>query len=126
MDKDFDLCEVEQKHEDNIEYSKQDMMPDELILGLTEIFKILGDPTRVRILDILAKRELCVCDIASILNMGQSAVSHQLRLLRGARLVKFRRDGKEAFYSLDDEHVVCLIKQGIEHVKHDERRGRNV
>lgn len=85
---------------------------------LAEIFKILGDPTRIKLLALLTADELRVSDIADALGMGQSAISHQLRVLRNARLVKFRKEGKEAWYSLDDDHVVKLMRQGLDHVSH--------
>ena len=84
--------------------------------ALAETFKVLGDPTRVRILDALAHAEVPVCDLAELLDLTQSAVSHQLRLLRGLRLVKFRREGRLAYYSLDDHHVSALLELGLEHV----------
>lgn len=83
---------------------------------LAEIFKVLGDPTRIKLLALLTTEEMRVSDIAEALSMGQSAISHQLRVLRNARLVKFRKDGKEAWYSLDDDHVVKLMRQGLDHV----------
>ena len=87
---------------------------------LAEIFKILGDPTRVKMLCLLTKNdELTVSAIAEALGMGQSAISHQLRILRAARLVKFRKDGKEVRYALDDDHVLTLLGQGLEHVLHN-------
>ncbi len=88
---------------------------------LAETFKVLGDATRVRILDAIARSELCVCDIAAIVGMSESAVSHQLRLLRGMRLVRPRRAGRQMFYALDDHHIVGLFAQGLEHV--EERNG---
>ena len=92
-------------------------LDDKISLELADLFKILGDRTRIKLLSLLAsEHELCVCDIAESLNMGQSAISHQLRVLRAARLVKFRKVGKEAIYSLDDDHVVKLMRQGLEHV----------
>lgn len=94
------------------------MLPEQDARELAETFKILADPTRIKILHALSKRELCVCDIAAVVKMGQSAVSHQLRLLRGSRLVKYRRDGKMVWYSLDDEHISSLLSQGIEHITH--------
>jgi len=94
------------------------MLAEDSVMKIAEIFKILGDPTRIKVLDVLSKRELCVCDLAATLQMGQSAISHQLRILRGARLVKYRREGKEAWYSLDDEHVLTLFQQGLEHINH--------
>jgi ArsR family transcriptional regulator len=83
----------------------------------------MGDPTRVRLIYALAQRELCVCDLAAVLGLSVSAVSHQLRLLRGLRLVKYRREGRLAYYSLDDEHVDTLLRQGLEHV--DDRESRS-
>jgi len=85
--------------------------------GLAGIFKVLGDVTRVRMLKALSVEELCVCDLAAVLDLTQSAVSHQLRLLRTARLVKYRKDGKVVYYSLDDDHVKTLFEQGLEHVQ---------
>ena len=94
-------------------------IPDEEVYRLAEVFKILADPTRIRILHLLSTRETCVCAIANTLSLGQSAVSHQLRTLRGARLVKYRREGKEIWYSLDDNHVLMLLNQGLEHLRHE-------
>lgn len=94
------------------------MLSEEDARGAAELFKMLGDSTRIKILSALSKREHCVCDLAAIVAMGQSAVSHQLRLLRGARVVKYRKEGKMVWYSLDDEHVFSLLIQGIEHVNH--------
>lgn len=85
--------------------------------GLTEIFRVLGDPTRVRILDALATAELCVGDLAHRIRLSESAVSHQLRLLRNARIVRSRREGRMIFYALDDKHVLTLFKQGLRHVQ---------
>src|SRR4030095_4482163 len=87
------------------------------VVALAETFKVLGDETRVRILDVLARTELCVQDLAQILGLTQSAVSHQLRLLRSMRLVRTRRDGRQIFYALDDDHIVKLFEQGLEHVE---------
>ena len=85
--------------------------------GLTEIFRVLGDPTRLRILDALSRGELCVGDLAARLGVTESAVSHQLRLLRSARIVRARRDGRMIFYTLDDTHVLTLFEQGLRHVQ---------
>ena len=85
---------------------------------LADLFKVLGDPTRIRIVQQLLNKEMCVMDIAEAMGMGQSAISHQLRVLRQARLVAFRKEGKTVYYSLNDEHVVMLLSQGIEHVSH--------
>ena len=93
------------------------MAPEADCAGLAGIFKVLGDVTRVRILKALSIEELCVCDLTAVLGLTQSAVSHQLRLLRVARLVKYRKDGKAVYYSLDDDHVKTLFDQGLEHVQ---------
>lgn len=93
---------------------------EEQLNELAQLFKIFGDPTRIKILSALAAGELCVCDIAELVNASQSTVSHQLRLLRAYRLVKVRREGKGAFYSLDDIHVLSIISAGFEHVKEEE------
>jgi ArsR family transcriptional regulator, lead/cadmium/zinc/bismuth-responsive transcriptional repressor len=87
------------------------------IEGLTEIFRVLGDPTRVRILDALSRTELCVGELAAQLGLTESAVSHQLRLLRNTRIVRARRDGRMIFYALDDRHVLTLFRQGLRHVQ---------
>ena len=93
------------------------LMPPASVTDLADTFKVLGDGTRVRMLDALSRAELCVCDLAALLGLQESAVSHQLRLLRGARLVRARRDGRMVFYSLDDHHIVRLFEQGLEHVQ---------
>lgn len=91
-------------------------LSQQYIQPLADVFKVLGDPTRLRILRVLINQEVCVRDIADELGMGQSAVSHQLRILRDARLVQFRRDGKTVYYSLADAHVFTLLDVGLEHV----------
>jgi DNA-binding transcriptional ArsR family regulator len=97
------------------------LLADSAVHALAATFKVLGDTTRVRILDALARTELCVQDLADVLGLTQSAVSHQLRLLRSMRLVRTRRAGRQIFYALDDDHIVKLFKQGLEHV--EERAG---
>ncbi|MDY4697860.1 ArsR/SmtB family transcription factor [Selenomonas montiformis] len=115
---DEDLCEIHHTHPDKLRECAVRKLDDQTSLALADLFKILGDKTRIKLLSLLAEEdELCVCDIAESLQMGQSAISHQLRVLRAARLVKFRKAGKEAFYSLDDDHVVKLMRQGLEHVR---------
>ncbi len=95
-------------------------MPEDAdLFYLAELFRVLGDHTRVRILKALTLAELCVCDLAELLGMTHSAVSHQLRALRAARLVRFRREGKNVFYAIDDAHVDALLRQGLDHVGHD-------
>jgi DNA-binding transcriptional ArsR family regulator len=98
------------------------MSLDDRTLGaLTEIFRVLGDPTRVRLLDVLAAGERSVGELAAALHLTESAVSHQLRLLRSARIVRARREGRHVFYALDDRHVVALFRQGLRHVQEDRR-----
>lgn len=94
-------------------------MPPRAVEALAETFRVLGDPTRVRILDAIAGGELCVCDIASLIGLSESAVSHQLRLLRGMRLVRARRAGRLVFYTVDDQHILELLKQALTHVKEE-------
>jgi len=96
---------------------KARLLDDESAAALAETFKVLGDPTRVRILDALARAEVAVCDLAAALGITQSAISHQLRLLRSMRLVRARRDGRHIYYVLDDDHIAGLFKQGLEHVQ---------
>jgi DNA-binding transcriptional ArsR family regulator len=115
---DTDVCEGLCEHDQIVCLAKAEMLLDEDARQIAETFKILGDPTRIKILHALSRMELCVCDISAIVAMGQSAVSHQLRLLRGARLVKYRKEGKMVWYSLDDTHISLLLAQGIEHIQH--------
>jgi DNA-binding transcriptional ArsR family regulator len=112
-----ELCDEEQIHEDVINQVRRQLPPDELLYDLAELFKMFGDSTRVKILYALLKQELCVCDIAKLLDVTQSAVSHQLRVLKNGKLVRFRRDGKTLYYSLADEHVVRILAQGMEHIE---------
>lgn len=100
------------------------LLTDEAAAALAETFKVLGDPTRVRILDAIARTELCVGEIAALLHLSESAVSHQLRLLRGMRLVRPRRAGQMMYYTLDDHHIVGLVAQGLEHVQERAARER--
>ena len=102
---------------DLAEAVKKNMPDDEYLYDLSELFKIFGDSTRIRILYALFDNELCVGDIAEILNLSQSSVSHQLRILKDAKLVKFRREGKSMFYALDDDHVRTILSMGMEHVE---------
>lgn len=100
---------------------RERLMGPEAVAGLADTFRILGDPTRVRIIDVLLGGELCVCDIAALVGISESAVSHQLRLLRGMRLVRPRRAGRQVYYSLDDHHIIALFQQGLRHVLEDRR-----
>jgi len=114
-----DVCQATCLHSERIEAVRQSMASQADLHGLAELFKALGDPTRVRILEALSLAELCVCDLATVLGMTQSAVSHQLRVLRAAKLVKYRREGKNAFYSLDDQHVERLFSEALGHVREE-------
>ena len=96
----------------------KDMIPEDTARKLAEFYKIMGDTSRVKILSLLVERELCVGDITEILSMAQSAVSHQLRILRSAHLVTYRKEGKMSYYRLDDDHVTALLLQGTEHLRH--------
>lgn len=114
---DPDICEEVCEHPQTICQAKSEMVPEEDVQQATEMFRLLGDMTRFKILYALSKRELCVCDIAAVVQMAQSAVSHQLRLLRGARLVKYRREGTMAKYSLNDDNIAVLLQHGLDHVR---------
>ena len=109
-------CEENLFHQDAVDRVRGLLPRDETLYDLAELFKIFGDSTRVKILYALLESELCVCDIAKLLEVSQSAVSHQLRVLKGSKLVKFRREGKVVYYSLADEHVTRILSQGMEHI----------
>ena len=109
-------CEEPLVHAGAVEKARDRLPPDEQLYDLAELFKIFGDSTRVKILYALLDTELCVCDIAKLMEVTQSAVSHQLRVLKNSKLVKFRREGKTVYYSLADGHVIHILAQGMEHV----------
>ena len=111
-----ECCDFIHAHKGIVEQVRKTLPGEDTLYDLTELFRIFADSTRVRILYVLFESEMCVCDIAALLGMTQSAISHQLRALKNARLVKSRRDGKTVFYSLADEHVKTILDQGIEHV----------
>lgn len=111
-----DRCEVLEVHQEAVKKLEDELPPEELLYDLAELFKVFGDSTRIKILYALFEAELCVCDIAQALGMTQTAVSHQLRVLKANKLVKFRKEGKNVFYSLDDDHVRRIIDQGMEHL----------
>ena len=115
--KDIELCSTHHEHTETIESVEKIMPDEELLYDLAELYKVFGDSTRIKILFALYESEMCVCDIAALLNMTQSAISHQLRVLKQSKLVKFRRDGKEVYYALDDEHIFKILAQGLEHIK---------
>ena len=113
----LDCCQETQTPPSRIETVKKLLPADEVLYDLAELFKIFGDSTRIKLLYALYESELCVCDLADVLGLTQSAVSHQLRLLKSSKLVKFRREGKTVFYSLADDHVVRILSQGMEHLE---------
>lgn len=112
----LDCCETIQPHDDIIQRVKGKMTEESKLRELADLFKMFGDATRVRILSALLLSEMCVCDLAELLGMSQSAISHQLRVLKQAKLVKNRREGKTVFYSLADGHILTIINQGMEHI----------
>lgn len=113
---DIDKCDCTVIHEAIVNQVKEKMPAEENLYDLAELFKVFGDSTRIKILWALDEAEMCVCDIAVLLNMTQSAISHQLRVLKQARLVKNRKEGKIVFYSLDDEHIKQIFDQGLVHI----------
>lgn len=112
-----ETCEYMHAHEEIIEKVNADMPIDESLYDLAELFKLFGDCTRIKILYVLFESEMCVCDLAQLLGMTQSAISHQLRTLKQGKLIKCRREGKTVFYSLADSHVRTIINQGMEHIE---------
>ncbi|RAK10284.1 MULTISPECIES: helix-turn-helix transcriptional regulator [Halanaerobium] len=119
-DKNFcDMCEVFDPDEQVVNLMKDRKLQENIVYQLSELFKTIGDPTRINILYALKDRELCVCDLSEILEMSSSAISHQLRVLRNNNLVKYRKEGRSVYYSLDDNHVLCLFGQGLNHVLED-------
>jgi len=112
-----DICEVKCIAKTEVKAVRKQMLKDNEINSLSEIFGILADSTRMKIIFALSKKELCVCDISYLLKVSISAVSHQLRLLRNARLVKYRKEGKLVFYSLDDKHISTLFNEGLKHIR---------
>lgn len=113
---DVECCDFYQVHEDVVKAVTAKMPDEDELYDLAEIFKVFGDSTRIKILYVLFESEMCVCDIAQLLGMSQSAISHQLQVLKKSKLVKYRRKGKTVFYSLADSHVRTILGQGMEHV----------
>ena len=111
-------CDCNIIHQDRVDDVLHSMPSDKTFLNLAELYKLIGDTTRCRILFALDKNEMCVCDIANVLHMTKSAVSHQLATLRRSGVVKCRKSGKEVYYTLDDEHIVKLFEIGLEHINH--------
>lgn len=112
-----DICEVNIIHQDKVDEVNKIMPEDGLIYDLAELFKVFADSTRMKIIYALMEDELCVCDIAAIVGTTQSAISHQLRILKQSKLVKYRKEGKIVYYSLDDEHISEIVKKGREHIE---------
>lgn len=111
-----EICECNAIHQEVVSRVKKLMPEEEKLYDLAELFKVFGDTTRVRILCALFESEMCVCDISILLGMTQSSISHQLRVLKSAKLVKNRKEGKVVYYSLDDEHIKYIFEQGLEHI----------
>ena len=109
-------CDYSHVHQEIVDKVERTMPEDEILYDLAELFKIFGDSTRIKILYVLFESEMCVCDIAKLLGMTQSAISHQLQVLKKSKLVKYRREGKTVFYSLADGHVRTILGQGMEHI----------
>ena len=114
-----EICEGCEVHEDLLKIVNETLPEETELYDLAELFKVFGDSTRIRILFVLFEAEVCVCDLAKVLNMTQSAISHQLRILKQNKLVKSRREGKSVFYSLADDHVRTIVDQGREHIEED-------
>lgn len=112
-------CETVEVHEELLKIVEETMPEETELYDLAELFKVFGDSTRIRILFVLFEAEVCVCDLAQALNMTQSAISHQLRILKQNKLVKNRREGKSIFYSLADDHVRTIIEMGLEHIREE-------
>lgn len=119
-----EICDLVHVHEDIVEKVRQTFPDEETLYDLADLFRIFADSTRIKILYLLFESEMCVCDIAQLLNMTQSAISHQLKALKQAKLVKFRRDGKTVFYSLADGHVFTILAQGMEHIQEPTKIGK--
>ncbi len=117
------VCDCNVIHQDVVDKITSEMLKDDLFYKIADFFKILGDTTRTKILFALDKKEMCVCDIANVLNMSKSSISHQLGTLRRSGIVRCRKDGKEVYYMLDDDHVKKVIEVAIEHIEHKEGRG---
>ncbi len=118
MSKNEFICDCNIIHEDIVKHTKKNMADENLFNKLAEFFKILGDTTRTKILYALDQNEMCVCDIANVLQMSKSSISHQLGTLRKSGIVKCRKQGKEVYYTLDDDHIKQLFEIGIEHIEH--------
>ena len=117
MENQIETCEYIHVHQDIVDMVKHTIPTEDKLYNVSDLFKLFGDKTRMKILYVLSVSEMCVCDVATLVDMTQSAISHQLKKLKQGKLVKFRKVGKSVFYSLADEHVKTIIEQGIEHIK---------
>lgn len=111
-----EICKCNVVHEEIIKKVKDEMIDEETLQDISDLFKVFSDSTRIKIIFALFKSEMCVCDIATLLQMNQSAISHQLRVLKQARLVKYRKEGKSVYYSLDDNHIEEIFHMALEHI----------
>lgn len=116
IDNNIASCSSNVIHAEVVKKVKMQLPKDEVLYDLAELFKVFGDSTRIKIICALFEEEMCVCDLSALLNVSQSAISHQLRVLKAARLVKFRRSGKIIYYSLDDEHIKHIFNEGLKHI----------
>ena len=114
---DVEHCECHEVHQDLIEKVTKRLPDEDELYDLAELFKVFGDSTRIRILSVLLGEEMCVCDLAEVLSMNQSAISHQLKILKQAKLIKNRREGKQVYYALADDHVTTILAMGLEHIE---------
>ncbi|MGL6105102.1 ArsR/SmtB family transcription factor [Romboutsia sp.] len=122
MKRDLNTCDCNEIHEEIVSQVKEVMPEEEMLYDLAELFKVFGDTTRIKIIYALFSNEMCVCDIANLLGMTHSAISHQLRVLKQARLVKFRKEGKVVYYSLDDSHISQIFDCGLNHIQETYKR----
>ncbi|MBI4978906.1 MAG: winged helix-turn-helix transcriptional regulator [Spirochaetes bacterium] len=113
------VCKTQAIHKDMVTRAQKNMPSEEIIRKAGDFFKTLGDPTRIKIINALLHEELCVCDIAAVLNMNQTTISHQLKTLKAADMVKYRKEGKIVYYSLDDEHITEIYQLGMVHIKEE-------
>lgn len=115
-----EMCECDQVHSDVVAHVREVMEDTEVLYALSDFLKVMSDSTRMRIMAALDNEEMCVCDLSELLGMTKSAISHQLKVLKDAKLVKHRRDGKNVYYTLKDEHVKTILEMGIEHIKEND------
>lgn len=113
----IETCSCNIVHENLINNLSKEMLDEEILQDVSDLFKVFSDSTRIKIIFALFKSEMCVCDIAALLEMNQSAISHQLRVLKQSRLVKYRKDGKSVYYSLDDDHIKQIFHMALDHIK---------